>query len=356
MKIGLIVGTGTGSELAEVFCKFISEIRFLLNLNIEIEKHNYQLKTYWELRKLSWNEIEDKEKIDFEILWQYLLKFYKEGGRVIFRTAINAEVLYQIRKKGLAIKVFPMRLKDGRRILMIRDEMQGFYTNDEHHLSNELIRFIGSFRKDYFHIIFNYATQEASKYLGNDWEIWALYKFHLFANLIEKWFNEISDKIKVYQPDSGIDMLIKYIKNPEKYPKDILLLTGNEIGDLLCEFLMYILSMGNKDVLYSRDVFLEPDLFGLTIYQTIHGSADDIAGKNIVNPFATLRAAGDLIENWFKIDSFYSVLDGILEELKDKGITTPDLGGGKKTMEVVDYILERIKFYIGGSNEFKRNS
>jgi len=346
MKIGLIVGTGTGPELAEVFCKFISEIGALLKINnIEIKKLDHHPKSYWALRKLSNDEIKNEEKNDIEILWEYLLKFYREDGRVIFRTAINAEVLYQLRKKGLVIKVFPVRINDGRKILMIRDEMQGFYTNDEYILSDELIKFTGSFRKAYLHIIYDYALYEGQKYLTECFEIWAFYKFHLFANLIEKWFYDISNKIKIYQPDSGIDLLIKYIKEPAKYPQDILLLTGNEIGDMLCEFLMHMLNIGNKDVWYSRDVFLLPDLYGLTMYQTIHGSADDIAGKNIINPFATLRAAGDLIEHWFNVENFYSLLENILEELKDKGITTPDLGGTKKTTEVVDYVLEKIKFY-----------
>ena len=345
MKIGLIIGNGTGPELADVFCKFISEVSFILGLSIKIEKCNYRAKTYWELKKLTWDKIENKEKIDFESLWQYLLEFYKNGGRVIFRTAINAETLYKIRRKGKAIKIFPVQLKDGRKILMIRDEMEGFYTNDEYSLSDNLIKFSGSFHKDYFHIIFDHAIQEAQKYSINNFEIWAFYKFHLFANLIEQWLNKISNNIKVYQPDSGVDLLVKYMRDPLKYPKNIILLTGNEIGDILCEFLMYTLKIGNKDVLYSRDVFLESDLYGLMMYQTIHGSSDDIAGKNIVNPFATLRAAGHIIEYWLKINNFYSILNGILEELKSKGITTPDLGGAKKTTEVVDYVLERVKLY-----------
>jgi tartrate dehydrogenase/decarboxylase/D-malate dehydrogenase len=343
MKIGLIVGTGTGPELAEVFNKFVTEVASLLNLNIQIEKLVYQPKTYSELRKFSWRDIENIENEDLEVLWNFIVNFYRYGGRAVFRTAINAEVLYQLRRKGLAIKVFPIHLRDGRRIMMIRDEMQGFYTNDEYYLSDEEIKFIGSFQKSYFNILIKYAMQMISMYLVGDFEIWALYKFHLFANLIERWFHEILDKVKLFQPDSGIDQLLKYIKNPLKYPTDILLLTSNEIGDMLCEFLMYILNIGDKNTWYSKDIFLSMDLQGLVMYQTIHGSADDIAGKNVVNPIATLRAAGDLIEYWFKTNNFFSILNEILKELEDKGIVTPDLGGTKKTMDVVDYVLEKIK-------------
>lgn len=346
IKVGLIVGGGTGQELAEVFCRIIKEVSSLFTLKVEIRKNNFIAKTYWELRKLSWKKIEKEEKSDLRKLWGYLLNVYKDGVRVVFRTAINAETLYQLRRKGLAVKIFPVELKDGRKILLIRDEMQGFYTNDRYELSNEFIKFKGSFHKDYIQKIITYVLQERQKYMSENFKIWAIYKYHLFANVIEKWFYKIAPEIKIYQPDTGIDLLIKYIKEPLREPHNLILVTGNEIGDTLCEFLMFVSGIGNKNTMFSWDVFLCKELYGLTMYQTIHGSADDIKGKNIVNPIATIKATGHLIENFLGIKGLYSVFIKILNKAKNNGILTQDLGGTIKTTEVVDFLLKELKHLL----------
>jgi isocitrate/isopropylmalate dehydrogenase len=55
----------------------------------------------------------------------------------------------------------------------------------------------------------------------------------------------------------------------------------------------------------SLDVLLAPEFNFLKVYQTLHGSADDLVGKNSVDPTATLKALSQIIsshteDNYFK--------------------------------------------------------
>lgn len=53
---------------------------------------------------------------------------------------------------------------------------------------------------------------------------------------------------------------------------------------------------GAKEARCSENIYLDPDLNGLTEYQTVHGSANDIDGKGLLYPSDTAGAAVALLE------------------------------------------------------------
>lgn len=76
---------------------------------------------------------------------------------------------------------------------------------------------------------------------------------------------------------------------------------------------------------------------GTSLFEPVHGSAPNIAGKGIANPFASVLASGMMLEflDWHEeaVLLKQSVKSALLENY-----TTPDLQGSKATLEVSDYL------------------
>jgi 3-isopropylmalate dehydrogenase len=81
-----------------------------------------------------------------------------------------------------------------------------------------------------------------------------------------------------------------------------------------------------------------------SLFEPVHGSAPNIAGKGIANPLGSVLTAGMLLEflGWEREAAavHYAVKEALL-----KNYLTPELGGTKKTAEVGDWIAERVSQY-----------
>ncbi len=78
-----------------------------------------------------------------------------------------------------------------------------------------------------------------------------------------------------------------------------------------------------------------------SLFEPVHGSAPNIAGKGIANPLGSVLAAGILLEflGW-KTEA--AAVHACVKEALLKNYLTPDLGGTKKTTEVGDWLAERV--------------
>ena len=316
-KIGLIIGSGTGRELADTFINTLQKVAKILKRQVEIIECNYEFTTYTKLHNMPYEEIENIVKKELGILKAFYEKFYSSGGRIIFKTAINAETLYLFRRIGRAIQIIDIPASENR-LLIIRDETQGFYANDQYKIEKNKIEFTASFSKENLELVANFALNEAKKALKQPFETWVVYKHHLFANVIEKWASNILPDAKVYQPNHATELLFENFFTQKK--ENLLLITGNEVGDILHELLMFHLGVGNRHSLFSKNVYLDSKLKGLVEYQTVHGSADDIAGKNIIDPTATLRALADIVQKEISVENFSSLMNEAIKYASEKFI------------------------------------
>jgi len=74
-----------------------------------------------------------------------------------------------------------------------------------------------------------------------------------------------------------------------------------------------------------------------SLFEPVHGSAPNIAGKGIANPFGAVLASGMMLEflGWHEESA---VLKQSVKSALHENVTTPDLGGSKPTLEVADYL------------------
>ena len=88
---------------------------------------------------------------------------------------------------------------------------------------------------------------------------------------------------------------------------------------------------------------LNPDEDVPGMFEPVHGSAPDIAGRGIANPLAEVLSAGLMLENLGEEEAASAVRTVVEDQLTDDGAPrTVDLGGDNTTSEVVDDLIERI--------------
>ncbi|RDB19922.1 3-isopropylmalate dehydrogenase [Hypsizygus marmoreus] len=139
--------------------------------------------------------------------------------------------------------------------------------------------------------------------------------------------------------------------NPRKL--NGVILTENLFGDILSDQTSVI--PGSLGLLPSASLAGAPSTpstdFKPTpgIYEPIHGSAPDIAGKGIANPIGTILSAAMLLRYSLGLDKSAKAIERAVQKVLDApeigglGLRTADLGGKVTTKEIGDKIVEVLK-------------
>ena len=137
--------------------------------------------------------------------------------------------------------------------------------------------------------------------------------------------------------DKFIDALsLDLLQHPSSYD---VVVTTNIFGDILSDVASYL--VGGLGLVPSANI---GDYHAL--FEPVHGSAPDIAGKNIANPIAALRSAGMLLTycgDAHGPDRIEAAIQGALTA----GIRTRDLGGLTGTREFGEAVLRRLRHING---------
>jgi isocitrate dehydrogenase (NAD+) len=77
------------------------------------------------------------------------------------------------------------------------------------------------------------------------------------------------------------------------------------------------------------------------IFEAVHGSAPDIAGKGVANPSAQMLAAAMMLDHIGELDRAQRIRDAIAITIVRDGIRTRDLGGNASTSEFGNAVAKR---------------
>ena len=111
---------------------------------------------------------------------------------------------------------------------------------------------------------------------------------------------------------------MQLVRAPSRFD---VILTENMFGDILSDEASQI--TGSIGMLPSAS--LRADGFGM--YEPIHGSAPDIAGKGIANPLATILSAAMLLRHTFGLGAEADAIEAAVGKVLEAGVRTADLGG-----------------------------
>ena len=81
---------------------------------------------------------------------------------------------------------------------------------------------------------------------------------------------------------------------------------------------------------------------GAAIFEAVHGSAPDIAGKGVANPLALLLAAGLMLKHVDKPDLAARLQTAVEGTLQVDNVRTGDLGGKATTKEFAAAVVKRL--------------
>ncbi len=126
---------------------------------------------------------------------------------------------------------------------------------------------------------------------------------------------------------------MQLVMNPERFD---IVVTSNLFGDILSDLCAGL--VGGLGLAPSANVGKE-----LAIFEAVHGSAPDIAGKNIANPTAIMLAAAMMLDH-LKMEDRAALLRRSLRTVIEEGAhKTVDLGGTASTDEFTAAVLDQIR-------------
>ncbi|MCM3088428.1 tartrate dehydrogenase [Bhargavaea ginsengi] len=134
-----------------------------------------------------------------------------------------------------------------------------------------------------------------------------------------------------------IDALAAYfILKPETFD---VVVGGNLFGDILTD--LGAAMVGGLGLAPSGNI--NPEKNYPSMFEAIHGSAPDIAGKGIANPIAQIWSVSLMMDHLGHPELGKLILDGIEEVVAEGEVRTPDLGGNAGTESMGDAIVSKIK-------------
>ena len=114
------------------------------------------------------------------------------------------------------------------------------------------------------------------------------------------------------------------------------ILTENMFGDILSDEAAMI--TGSIGMLPSAPLGAD----GPGLFEPVHGSAPDIAGRGIANPLAMFLSVALMLRHGLGLESEAAAVESAVERALESGLRTPDLGGDAGTVEATRAVLDQL--------------
>jgi len=240
-------------------------------------------------------------------------------------------------------------------IVLIRENLEGLYVGFDHYIpidndphgaaiSSGVNTRAGCRRIARF--AFDYAVKNGRK------KITIVHKANILKALTGIFLETALEVAKEYEgrvqvEDRIVDACaMQLVMNPWQFD---LLLTTNLFGDILSDEIAGL--VGGLGMTPGANIGEHA-----AIFEAVHGSAPDIAGKGIANPIAVMNAAAMMLDHVERQDLAKRLRDAIHATVNEDGVRTGDLGGKATTAEFTDAIIRRIQGSAPASSKPKSKS
>ncbi len=221
-------------------------------------------------------------------------------------------------------------------LVIVRENTECLYSGIENELTDEVTTATRVITKKASKRIAQYAFDYA-KTKGYS-KVTAIHKSNVLPVTGKKFVSTVKEVAAKYDEtlkfdDLLVDATAMYlVMDPERFE---VIVTTNLFGDILSDLAAGLI--GGLGLSPSANIGDEHGLF-----EPVHGTAPDIAGKGIVNPAATILSAGHMLD-FLSYKELANALEKAVNESIAAGETTPDLGGKLSTMDMANAVLERMK-------------
>lgn len=330
MDVVLLPGDGIGKEISESVIK----IDCLLNTNINFIKHNVGA-DYYEVsgKQIEEGTLDDINRCGLALKGPTATPIGK-GFRSInvmlrqeFKTYANLRPVKSI--EGVKSRY------DDVDLVIVRENSEDLYKGVEEKISDNEAHSIKIITKEASKRICEFAFDYAVRH--NRKKVTCMHKANIMKlsdGLFLDTFNEVAKNYPDIKSDSVIidALCMKLVTDPSNF--DVLVgpnLYGDIISDL-CAGLVGGLGFAPSCNIGDK----------VRIYEAVHGSAPDIAGKGIANPTSLLLSYAMLLDDLGLNDKANILKDAIYKVIKEGKHTTIDIGGSASTIEYTKAIMEKI--------------
>jgi isocitrate dehydrogenase (NAD+) len=224
-------------------------------------------------------------------------------------------------------------------IITVRENTEGAYRSEGQTLSadGEIAESVARNTRKGSTRIVRYAFELALK-KGRK-KITAVHKANILKTSSGLFLNVAREIAKEYPQIEFNEMIVdntcmQLVMKPEQFD---VIVTTNLFGDILsdlCAGLVGGLGLAPGDNIGEH----------AAIFEAVHGSAPDIAGKGIANPCALLLAAADMLDYLDMVPKGNQLRQAIRDTMaNERGHVTPDLGGSGSTDSFADAIVKRVR-------------
>lgn len=351
-KVAVIAGDGIGPEVLAEGIKVLDKVAELDgSFKVEYTHFPWGCEYYLEHGKMMDDDGMDKLKEydaiylgavgfpgvpDHISLWDLLLRIRKGFDQYI-----------NIRPVKL-LKGAPCPLKDVARedidMLFIRENSEGEYAGAGDWLfkgkENEVVLQTGVFSRKGVERVIRYAYEVAKKEgktLSSISKANALNYSMVFWDEVFIEIGKEYPEVKTYS--YLVDAAAMFmIKDPKRFE---VVVTSNLFGDILTDLGAAI--AGGMGLAAGANV--NPERIYPSMFEPIHGSAPDIAGKQISNPLASVWSVSQMLD-YFGYEEWGKKILDVVEDIMVEGVSvTPDMGGKAKTSEVGDTVVKALDRY-----------
>ena len=226
-------------------------------------------------------------------------------------------------------------------IVLVRENLEGLYSGVEHFIgidkdpravaiSEAILSRFGAERVIRF--AFEYAVRTGRK------QVTVVHKANILK-MVGGLFLEVAHGVarefegRVASTDMIVDnAAMQLVLKPEQFD---VIVTTNLFGDILSDEISGL--VGGLGLTPGGNIGA-----GAAIFEAVHGSAPDIAGKGLANPAAQMLAAAMMLDHLEERAAAKRLRNGIRRAIVEDGVRTRDLGGTATTAQLGDAVARRV--------------
>ncbi|WP_085829225.1 isocitrate dehydrogenase (NAD(+)) [Clostridium massiliodielmoense] len=329
-NVTLIPGDGIGPEITEAAKKVIEATGVKINWEVAeagakvIETEGVPLPEYV-IDSIKKNKVALKGPVTTPV---------GKGFRSVNVGLRKSLDLYANVRPVKTYKGVPCRYEDVD-LVIVRENTEGLYAGIEHNVGEEAAETIKIITKKSSDRIVDFAFDLARKQQRK--KVTAVHKANIMKlsdGLFLRCAKEVASKYKDIEfNDMIVDaMSMRLVQNPENY--DVLVMP-NLYGDILSDMASGL--VGGLGIVPGANIGKD-----IAVFEAVHGSAPDIAGKGIANPTALILSGVMMLRYLGENDSASKIENAVTKVLEEGKCVTYDLGGSAKTMEFADEVIKYI--------------
>jgi isocitrate dehydrogenase (NAD+) len=257
-----------------------------------------------------------------------------EGFRSANVTLRQALDLYASVRPVKSIPGLPSRF-EGVDLVVVRENTEGLYSGIEHRVTPGVVTSLKVVTERACLRISRYAFALAERQGRR--KVTAVHKANIMK-LTDGLFLECARKVAREHPSIEYDEIIidncamQLVRDPTRF--DVLLLE-NLYGDIMSDLCAGL--VGGLGVVPGANIGDD-----CAVFEAVHGSAPDIAGKRLANPTAVILSAVELLRHAGESESAARIEAAVHAALAEPSVRTRDLGGSATLDQFTDAVIERL--------------